>query len=75
MDPVAVASIAVVGSILAGNIWLPPQPGQMQRPASGRPIGYGFLFPPTLLAMIASQCIASSKPPPSAAPKMRAIVG
>ena len=66
--PVAVRSIASAGKMRAGSICVPPQPGQMQSPASGRPICHGF--PPSAgsAATSASQCIAISRPPPSVAP-------
>ena len=73
--PVAVATIAVFGSMRAGSICVPPQPGQMQRPHSGRPMSHGFSPSAGSVPTSASQCIASSSPPPSAALWITATVG
>ena len=59
----------------AGSICVPPQPGQMQSPASGNPTCHGLPPSAGIAATSASQCIAISSPPPSVAPWIAAALG
>ena len=69
MRPVSARSIALLLPTARGRRWVPPAPGMMPSLTSG--------WPKRALsaAMIRSQAIATSQPPPSAKPATAAITG
>ena len=75
LDDPALHAYLAFGTTVFGRLAKLPYPGQIPKPVSGNPMRYGLSFEPTLLAIIASQCIAISKPPPSEAPEMSARDG
>ena len=69
LSPVKISSLARLTPISLGSRWVPPAPGMIARPVSGRPKRAYWV------ATRRSVQSASSQPPPNAGPSTTEIVG
>ena len=69
LQPVYISSFAFDTPISLGNLYVPPAPGIIASPVSGRPIYV------VAVAILISEHMLSSQPPPKANPSITEIVG